>query len=63
MPLAGVSALNAYPVEGADEFPLPAPVDAEAHLFRYDEHGRMHVLAKIDGQGPFDMLLDTGAGR
>lgn len=42
---------------------MPPLGDAEPYLFRLDDYGRIHVNARIDGFGPVDMLLDTGAAR
>ena len=59
----GAGYAQSVTLSAPSDFALPVPIDAEGHLFRLDEFGRLHVLASIDGQGPFDMLLDTGAAR
>lgn len=41
----------------------PAVQAADAHLYRLDDVGRIHILAHVDGRGPFEFLLDTAAGR
>ena len=61
--LGALAIVLAVPASGQDAAPSPQPADHSEFGFGRDRSTRMTVPVSIDGRGPFDFVVDTGAER
>ena len=57
----GIAALLAMPISAADPVPKGKPAAAIEVPYRLTDTKHVLVRAKLNGQGPFNFILDTGA--
>ena len=62
-PIAAAAVLATSLTGAAAQAPLPADPGVEVLAIERERFQRMTVSVTIQGQGPFDFMIDTGACR